>query len=210
MGSVNTYIHHQIAVTVTTSGDMNRHSKSVKMATVLKEWTKEEVRSVICFLWENKVLPVETHRKLLTVYGANVMTVQHVYKWCREFDTGRVNVMHGPRSGRPSMSAYLVQDTDAAMQADRCVNTAQLEIRFNLSRGTIWDIVHERLGYSKVCSRWVSCQLTDEHKKTHMGSFLMLLQCYEEHGEEFLSRTVTGDETWVFHYTPESKAESIT
>jgi hypothetical protein len=125
MGSVNTYIHHQIAVTVTTSGDMNRHSKSVKMATVLKEWTKEEVCSVIP--------PVETHRKLLTVYGANVMTVQHVYKWCREFDTGRVNVMHGQRSGRPSISADLVQDTDAAMQADRCVSTAQLEIRFNLS-----------------------------------------------------------------------------
>jgi hypothetical protein len=39
-----------------------------------------------------------------------------------------------------------------------------------------------------------------------MGSSLMLLQRYEEHGEEFLSRIVTGDETWAFHYTPESKA----
>jgi hypothetical protein len=27
------------------------------------------------------------------VYGANVMTVQHVRKWCREFDSGQVNVM---------------------------------------------------------------------------------------------------------------------
>jgi hypothetical protein len=43
-----------------------------------------------------------------------------------------------------------------------------------------------------------------------MGSFLMLLQRYEEHGEAFLSRIVKGDETWVFHYTPESKAESMT
>jgi hypothetical protein len=43
-----------------------------------------------------------------------------------------------------------------------------------------------------------------------MGSSLMLLQHYEQHGEAFLSRTVTGDETWVFHYTPESKAESMT
>jgi hypothetical protein len=32
----------------------------------------------------------------------------------------------------------------------------------------------------------------------------------EEHGEAFLNRIVTGDETWVFHYTPESKAESMT
>jgi hypothetical protein len=38
----------------------------------------------------------------------------------------------------------------------------------------------------------------------------MLLQCYKEHGEAFLCTTVTGDETWVFHYIPESKAESMT
>jgi hypothetical protein len=43
-----------------------------------------------------------------------------------------------------------------------------------------------------------------------MGSSLMLLQCYEEHGEAFLHRIVTGDETWVFHDTPESKAELMT
>jgi hypothetical protein len=50
MGSVSKYIQHQIAVVVTTSSDVNRHSSSLKMATVLKEWTKE-VRSVIRFLW---------------------------------------------------------------------------------------------------------------------------------------------------------------
>jgi hypothetical protein len=38
----------------------------------------------------------------------------------------------------------------------------------------------------------------------------MLLQRYEEHGEAFLSRIVTGDETWVFHYTLESNAELMT
>jgi hypothetical protein len=64
-----------------------------------------------------------------------------------------VNVMDEQRSGLPSTSADLVQDIDAPMQADRRVSIAQSEIRFFLSRGTIWDIVHERLGYRKVCSR---------------------------------------------------------
>jgi hypothetical protein len=41
MVSVSTYIHHQIAVIATTSGDVNRHNSSFKMATVLKEWAKE-------------------------------------------------------------------------------------------------------------------------------------------------------------------------
>jgi hypothetical protein len=49
MGSVSTYIHYQTAVIVTMSGDVNRHSSIFKMATVMKEWTNEEVRPVIRF-----------------------------------------------------------------------------------------------------------------------------------------------------------------
>jgi hypothetical protein len=55
MGPVSTYIHHQIAVIFATSGDVNIHSSGFKMATVLEEWTKEEVRAVIRFLWAKNV-----------------------------------------------------------------------------------------------------------------------------------------------------------
>jgi hypothetical protein len=122
----------------------------------------------------------------------------------------RVNVMDEQRSGvgRPRLLILFRILMQQCKQTS--VSIAQLETRFNLSRGTVWDIVHERLGYRKVCFRWVPCQLTDEHKKTRMGSSLMLLQRYEEHGEAFLSRRVTGDKTLVFHYTPENKAESMT
>jgi hypothetical protein len=103
--------------------------------------------------------------------------------------------MDEQRSGQPSKSADLVQDINAGVQADRRVSISQLEIRFNLSRGTIWDIVHKRLGYRKVCSTWVSRQVIDEHRKTRTELSLMLLQRYGEHGEALLSRVVTGDET---------------
>jgi hypothetical protein len=43
-----------------------------------------------------------------------------------------------------------------------------------------------------------------------MGSSLLLLPRYKENGEAFVSRIVTGDKTWVFYYTPESKAKSTT
>ena len=38
----------------------------------------------------------------------------------------------------------------------------------------------------------------------------MLPQWYKRHGEAFLSRIVTGDETWFFHSTPENKVELMT
>jgi len=89
-----------------------------------------------------------------------------------------------------------------------CLNIAQLELRFNPSWGTIWDIVQECLSYRKVFTSWIS-HLTNTKKKS-MGLSLMLLQWYKEDGEAFLGRIVTGNETWVFQYTPESKAESVT
>jgi hypothetical protein len=46
--------------------------------------------------------------------------------------------MDEQRSGLRFTSADLVQDIDAAVQADRRVSIAELEIRFNLSRGTMW------------------------------------------------------------------------
>jgi hypothetical protein len=38
---------------------------------------------------------------------------------------------------------------------------------------------------------------------------LKFLTCYAQEGEEFLDSIVTGDETWVFHHTPESKQQSL-
>jgi hypothetical protein len=55
-----------------------------------------------------RVPSVEIHRKLVTVYGANVMTVQHARRWCWEFDSGRVKVMDDQRSGPQSTSADVV------------------------------------------------------------------------------------------------------
>jgi hypothetical protein len=77
--------------------------------------------------------PFEIYRELVTVYGGNVITVQHVRKWCREFDRCRLNVKNGQRSGRLCTSASPVQNIDATVQAARCVNIAQLELMLILS-----------------------------------------------------------------------------
>jgi hypothetical protein len=55
-------------------------------------------RTAFChsYLWA-KFPPVEILRELVTVYGTNVVTVQHVRKWCREFDSGQVNMMDEQR-----------------------------------------------------------------------------------------------------------------
>jgi hypothetical protein len=46
------------------------------------------VRSVIRFYGQT-FPPAEIHRELVTMYGTNVMTVQNVHKWCRDFDSSQ-------------------------------------------------------------------------------------------------------------------------
>jgi hypothetical protein len=73
----------------------------------------------------------------------------------------------------------------------------------------IHEAVTEKLGYRKLCARWVSKILTDDHKSKPMGSALKFLTRYARDGDEFLDYIVTGDETWGFHHTPESKQQSL-
>jgi len=137
------------------------------------------------------------------------MTMQHVRKWCQEFSGCCLSVTDEQRSRHPSKSANLVPAIEENVYANRRVLLKELEEKFNLSHGTIWDIVHERLGYRKVCSGGVPRQLTEDHKKNRMGASLTHLIRFNDNGEDFLEQIITGDETWVHQYCPETKAQSM-
>ena len=96
------------------------------MGIVLHVWT-QEVRSVIQFLWAKGTAPIEINCEIQAVYGSNVMTVQHVRKWCREFSGCRLNVTNEQRSGRPSASEDLVPAIEETVRANRRVLLKELE-----------------------------------------------------------------------------------
>jgi hypothetical protein len=48
-----------------------------------------------------------------------------------------------------------------------------------------------------------------EEMKNGMGPSLQRLLRYADEGEDMLNRIVTGDESWVHHYQPESKRATV-
>jgi len=78
-----------------------------------------------------------------------------------------------------------------------------------VSKTTIHEAVSEKLGYRKLCARWLPKILTDDHKTKRMRSALKFLTRYVQEGDEFLDSSLTGDETWGFHHTSESKQQSL-
>ncbi|KFM58918.1 Histone-lysine N-methyltransferase SETMAR, partial [Stegodyphus mimosarum] len=123
----------------------------------------------------------------------------------------RTNVHAEARSGRPSVvTDDLVRKVDEAIHENRRFTMTTLSEAFpQISRTVLFEIVSDRLNYRKLCSRWVPKMLTDVHKTKRLGSSLTFLTRYSDEGENFLNQIVTGDETWVCHFTPESKQQSM-
>ena len=99
------------------------------------------------------------------------MNRQNVMKWCREFSKGRTDVHDEQRSRKPSLiSDNHVQETEGKLRANRRVAIRELHhIIPKLSKTTIHEAVTEKLGYRKLCARWVPKILTDDHKTKRVG-----------------------------------------
>ena len=60
-----------------------------------------------------------------------------------------------------------------------------------------------------VCAaHWVPKSLSDEQMATRASVCSTLLKRFRSKKDDFLSRLVTVDETWVHYYEPENKAQS--
>jgi hypothetical protein len=69
-------------------------------------------------------------------------------------------------------------------------------------------ILHEELDMKKLCIRWGRRLLTGDQKRTHMKISEQCLEHFNKNKTDFVCRFITMDETWIHHYTPESKEQS--
>jgi histone-lysine N-methyltransferase SETMAR len=59
-----------------------------------------------------------------------------------------------------------------------------------------------------VCSRWFPRQLSNDHKRARQTICQEHFDQHAYEGDGFLHQIVTGDESCVYHYEPESKRKS--
>ena len=70
----------------------------------LQDYTIEEQRGVVWFLWTEWLKPVEIHRRILAQYGQSTMSQRKVCEWVERFKSGRKRVTDEGLYGRPSTS----------------------------------------------------------------------------------------------------------
>ena len=96
------------------------------------------------------------------------------------------------------------------VRGDRRLTVRMIAYELGMNRETVWTILTEDLGMRKVCvcAKMVPKLLTDDHKDNRTNVCRNILQMIEEE-LDFLGKLITGDETWVFQYDPETKRQSL-
>src|SRR5882757_4971511 len=80
-----------------------------------------------------------------------------------------------------------------------------------ISTEGVWYMMHEELGYGKVSAKWVpENKLSNKNEQKRVQALFSFENLELMRGDNnFFSRVVTGDETWVHHWDPETKQESM-
>jgi histone-lysine N-methyltransferase SETMAR len=191
------------------SGRVTRNSSISKRESV-GESTNIEQRHVIRYFYRNSTTVKVIRQKLVETYGDSALGERQVYKWVDAFKAGKNNVEDDERCGRPrtSTTPETIKAVEKIVMSDRRKKIREIAQDVRISNSSVWKILHEELKLNKICSRWVPHDLSPLHKQTRVQCSKDNLD-FLEGDKSFFPHLVTGDETWVHFYDPESKQESM-
>ena len=114
------------------------------------------------------------------------------------------------RSGRPSDATdeEMCNKLRDLVYSDRRIKVEEIANELHIAHGSVSTTLHDRLGMHKLTARWVPKSLSDEQMATRASVYSALLKRFRSKEDDFLSRLVTVDETWVHYYEAENKAQS--
>jgi len=90
---------------------------------------------------------------------------------------------------------------------DRRISAKSIAEQLGISRERVGSIIHEDLDMRKPCAKWVpKCA---DQKRQRYQSYEQHLEFFRRNPNDFLSRLVSMEETWLYHYDPETKQQSM-
>jgi len=171
---------------------------------------KIEYRAVIKFFVKEGLTPNEIHSKFTKVYGDSSPSFSTIKKWAAEFKRGRTSLEDDPREGRPNSATTpeIIEQVHDMLLDDRRMKMREIAETIGISKECVGYILHKELNMKKLCARWVLRLLTADQKHTRMKISEQCLKRFNKNKTDFMCRFITMDDTWIHHYTPESKEQS--
>jgi histone-lysine N-methyltransferase SETMAR len=151
----------------------------------------------------------ETLEMLQTAFGESCLSRSKTFEWYSRFKSGLRSFEDGPRQGRPSTSHTdeFVARVQEMIRADRRLTIREVADDIGISIGTCHKIVNEDLHMRRVSAKLVPRHLTEDQKDDRLSICTNLLEI-AKNDANFMSSIITGDESWVYGYDPETKQMS--
>ena len=155
-------------------------------------------------------LPTEIHADLQKVYGNGALKYATVCKWVHCFNDGRESIKNDPLVGRPVsvLTEKNVATVKMLIEEDACYTMQEIEELSGIHSSSVLKILREQLGLSKICACWVPHLLTGEQKQSRVRLASQVTEKYDKCDPRRLEEIVTCDETWIYHFQPDSKAKN--
>ena len=94
------------------------------------------------------------------------------------------------------------------IEEDAHYTVQEIEELSGIHSSVVLKILRERLRLRKICARWVPHLLTDEQKQSRVRLASKVIKKYDKCDPCHLEEIVAGDETWIYHFQPDSKAKN--
>jgi len=88
---------------------------------------------------------------------------------------------------------------------NRRISAKSIAEQLGISSEWVGLIIHEDLDMRKLSAKWVPKCLNADQKRQRCQSSEQLLEFFRRDLNDFLSRLVTMNETWLYHYDAETK-----
>ncbi|UYV62199.1 hypothetical protein LAZ67_1008193 [Cordylochernes scorpioides] len=125
------------------------------------------------------------------------------------FKAGRISIEDDPRQGRPKFQRTdeNVQKITDLIKENPRTTLLELEQDTGISKTTIGRIVTEELKLKKTPAKFIPRFLTNEQKLCRLATCEDMMEMTRT-DPEWKDKIITGDETWVYGYDPETKPQS--
>ena len=144
------------------------------------------------------------------VYGNGVLKYVTVCKWVCHCNDGWESIENDPWVGRlvSVLTEKNIANVKTLIEEDACHTVQEIEELSGIHSSSVLKILRERLGLRKICAHWVPHLLTDEQKQSRVRLALQVIEKYDKCDPRRLEEIVTDDETWIYHFQPDSKAKN--
>jgi len=177
-----------------------------------RNFNNMETRAVIkVFFFLQGKAPKEFHAILKETLVEHAPSYAPVKNWVAQFKRGDFSICGVPCPGRPKtvISPEITDEIHELILEDRRISAKSIAEQLGISRERVGSIIHEDLHMRKLSAKWVPKCLNADQKRQLCQPSERIFEFFRCDPNDFLSRLVTTDETWLYHYDSVTKQQSM-